>query len=314
MIRPVVFGLVLVVALVLFARSSIRLVRSLGIGKPDPERFGQVGARLANVLVVAFGQSKLLREPLAGLLHFFIFWGFVILLTAVGEAVVEGLIPGVTLELLGPLFPPLAILQETIGALVVLSVLAELARWYFVPPRRYFGPEVTGHVRLDATLILVLILTIMVSMFGTNAARMALAGSQVPARYVSSLLVPLVAGPGAGIWFEIFWWVHILVVLGFLNYLPVSKHLHVLTSVPNVYFSSLRPRGELPKLDLENESAEKFGADDVRDFTWKQLLDGFTCTDCGRCTAVCPANLTGKALSPRKIIMNVRERMSGSRP
>jgi Fe-S oxidoreductase len=98
------------------------------------------------------------------------------------------------------------------------------------------------------------------------------------------------------------------VVLGFLNYLPYSKHLHVLTSIPNVYFSSLEPRGRLERLDLENENAEKFGAEDVRDLSWKQLLDGFTCTDCGRCTSVCPANNTGKLLSPRKIIMNIRQR------
>jgi Fe-S oxidoreductase len=309
-----VFGILLVVALGLFTRSVVRLVRSLGIGKRDDDRWGRVGERVRNVLVVAFGQSKLLREPVAGLLHFFIFWGFVILLTAVGEAIVEGLAPGYTLERLGPLFPPLAVLQETIGALVVVSVVVELLRWYLVPPRRYFGPEVTGHVRLDATVILLLILTIMVSMVGTSAARMAVSGRPVAARYLSSALAPLVTGPGAAVWFEVFWWTHILVVLAFLNYLPVSKHLHVLTSVPNVYFASLRPRGELAKLDLEDEKAEKFGADDVRDFTWKQLLDGFTCTDCGRCTAACPANVTGKVLSPRKIIMNMRERTAELAP
>ena len=116
------------------------------------------------------------------------------------------------------------------------------------------------------------------------------------------------------VWYEFFWWTHILCVLGFLNYLPYSKHLHVLTSIPNVYFASLRPGGELAKLNLEDENAEKFGADDIGDLTWKQLLDGFTCTDCGRCTAACPANTTGKKLSPRKILMNIRERTSELAP
>jgi Fe-S oxidoreductase len=314
MIRTALFAAVLLAALGFFIYSSIRLIKALSIGKPE-NRFGEVGRRIRNVLVVAFGQSKLLREPLAGLMHFFIFWGFVILLSAVLEAIVEGLFPDFTLAALGPIFPPLAVLQETIGLLVILSCVVALVRWYLVPPRRYFGPEITGHVRLDATLILSLILAIILSMFGTNATRMVLDGQVHQARFVSSALVGLFpAGSNVRAWFECFWWVHIVVVLGFLNYLPYSKHLHVLTSIPNVYFASLQPRGELAKLNLEDENAVKFGAEDVTDFTWKQLLDGFTCTDCGRCTAACPANNTGKVLSPRKIIMNIRQRTAELSP
>ena len=314
MIRSLLFALILVGALGYFALSVRGLVRALQIGRKE-DRFDNVPARLKNVLVIAFGQSKLLREPLAGLMHFFIFWGFVILLTAVLEAIAEGIVPGFTLAVLGPLFAPLAVLQETIGLLVIVACLAALVRWYIVPPRRYFGPEITGHVRGDATLILLLILTIVASMFGTNATRMVPGAELQPARFVSVQLAGMFQGSsGVAAWFELFWWVHILVVLAFLNYLPHSKHLHVLTSLPNVYFSSLRPRGELAKLDLEDESAEKFGAEDVRDLTWKQLLDGYTCTDCGRCTAACPANATGKVLSPRKIIMNIRERASELTP
>ena len=303
----VIFALVLVAAISFFAYSGVRLVRLLRLGKPDA-RCDRVGARIGNVLRVAFGQTKLLREPLAGLMHFFIFWGFVILLTAVLEAIVEGFVPGFTLRVLGPLFPPLAVVQELISLLVVISCLTALVRWYFVPPRRYFGPEVTHHVRLDATLILGLILMIMISMIGTNATRMAISGEVSQTRFVSALLTPYFQNHAAATWYGFFWWIHILLVLGFLNYLPYSKHLHVLTSVPNVYFGSLEPRGRLARLDLEDENAEKFGAEDVRDLTWKQLLDGFTCTDCGRCTSVCPANNTGKLLSPRKIIMNIRQR------
>ena len=305
----VIFAVVLSAALTFFAYSTVRLVRLLRLGKPDA-RFDRVGVRIGNVLRVAFGQTKLLREPLAGLMHFFIFWGFVILLTAVLEAIVEGFFAGFTLRALGPLFPPLAVVQELISLLVVISCLTALVRWYFVPPRRYFGPEVTHHVRLDATLILGLILMIMISMIGTNATRMAISGEVSQTRFVSALLTPYFQNHAAATWYGFFWWIHILLVLGFLNYLPYSKHLHVLTSVPNVYFGSLEPRGRLARLDLEDENAEKFGAEDVRDLTWKQLLDGFTCTDCGRCTSVCPANSTGKLLSPRKIIMNIRQRAS----
>jgi Fe-S oxidoreductase len=313
MMQTVLFGVVLAAALAFFVYSSLRLVRILLLGKADA-RFDQVGTRIGNVLRIAFAQTKLLREPLAGLMHFFIFWGFVILLTAVLEAVIEGFMPGFTLQMLGAVFPPLAFMQELIGILVISACLFALIRWYFVPPKRYFGPEITGHVRHDATLILGLILVIIVSMFGTNAARMELSGDPVAARFVSVLLSPLFHNSPVAVWYGFFWWIHILVVLGFLNYLPHSKHLHVLTSIPNVFFASLEPRGRLAKLNLEDESAEKFGAEDFRDLTWKQLLDGFTCTDCGRCTSVCPANTTGKVLSPRKIIMNIRQRTAEGGP
>jgi Fe-S oxidoreductase len=307
MIHIIVFSTVFVASLAFFAHSAVRLVRLLSLGRKE-DRFDRVGTRIRNVLVVAFGQTKLLREPLAGLMHFFIFWGFVILLTAILEAIMQGFVPGFTLRALGPFFPPLAVLQELLGALVVLACLVALARWYFIPPKRYFGPEITGHVRSDATLILGLILVIILSMFGTNASHMAFSGQLTEPRFISVLLVPLFAGRSGEFWCQLFWWVHILTVLGFLNYLPFSKHLHVLTSLPNVFFTSLEPRGRLSKLNLEDENAEKFGADDIRDLTWKQLLDGLTCTDCGRCTAACPANSTGKVLSPRKIIMNIRQR------
>jgi Fe-S oxidoreductase len=313
MIHSILFGLLLAASMGFFIHSSMRLVKFLQLGKKE-NRFDQAGARVHKVFTVAFGQTKLMREPFAGLMHLFIFWGFLILLTAVSEAIIEGFVPGFTLQNLGPIFPPLAGLQELVAALVLLACISGLARWHFAPPKRYFGKEITGHVRVDATLILGLIMVIMISMLGTNATRMAISGQTSPARFISVRLSALFTQPSAEIWFELFWWVHILVVLGFLNYLPHSKHLHVLTSVPNVYFSSLEPRGRLAKLNLEDENAEKFGADDIRDLTWKQLLDGFTCTDCGRCTSVCPASNTGKVLSPRKIIMNIRERTAEIAP
>ena len=169
---------------------------------------------------------------------------------------------------LGPCSLPWLPLKKSIGALVVISVLVALIRWMLVPPRRFYGPEITGHVRLDAALILVLILMIMVSMFGTNATRMVLTGkySRRPLR-LKRTGSRFRRTSRHRLWFEFFWWTHILVVLGFLNYLPYSKHLHVLTSIPNVFFASLEPRGALSRLNLEDENAEKFGVDDVQDLT-----------------------------------------------
>lgn len=314
MIRTLIFIILLLASFGLFARSVRRILRALSIGRPE-RRFDQPGRRLGNVLAVAFGQSKLLREPGAGLTHFFLFWGFIILLSAIIESIIEGIVPAFSLQVLGPLFPPLAVLQEIMGVLVVIAVIAGLARWLVFTPRRYFGPEIAPYVRLDAALILLTILAIMATMFGVFAARVAITGEAPAARFISLQLVPLLpAGEGARLPYEISWWLHIVLVLGFLNYLPYSKHLHILASIPNVYFSSLEPRGALPKLDLEQENAEKFGADDVRELTWKQILDGYSCTDCGRCTAACPANLTGKPLSPRKIMMNIRQRTTELAP
>jgi len=306
MLRELIFGLLLFVAFGCFCYSCLRILRTLAIGKKD-DRFDNIPRRLKAVLTVALGQSKLLREPLAGLMHFFIFWGFTILLSAVLEALIQGFSPQFSLKVLGPIFAPLAALQELIGFLVIISCLLALTRWHFFPPKRFFGREITGHVRLDASIILILILTIMVSMFGTNATSIVSAG-HAKGRFISEPLARLFQKNRAPQWHEFFWWTHIVTILSFLNYLPYSKHLHILTSIPNVFFASLRPKGELAKLSFEDDSIEKFGVDDVPDLTWKQLLDGLTCTDCGRCTAACPASITGKPLSPRKLIMNIRER------
>ncbi len=302
----ILFIIVFVGSLGLFALSVRNLLRALAIGKSD-NRFDHAGKRLGNVLRIAFGQTKLLREPFAGLLHFFIFWGFVILLTAVLESLGEGLVPGFSLSFLGPLYAPLTYLQDMIGLFVVLSVSISILRRLIAPPKRL---RVEGHSMWDAILILALILTVMVTMFGQNAARIAL-GAPAYYRVVSAPLAMMFGGVELDVviaWYHIFFWGHILAVLGFLNYLPYSKHLHVLTSIPNVYFSSLAPRGALRPINLADETLTKFGATDVGDFTWKQLLDGYTCTECGRCTSVCPANTTGKVLNPKKIMVDLRAR------
>lgn len=310
--KPIAFLLILLISSITFGFSVRNLIQLLRIGKGD-NRFDHPWTRVKKVLVVAMGQSKLFREFSPGLMHAFIFWGFVVLLTAVLEAILEGLFPGFSLAFLGPLYGPLVAMQEFFVAAVVLSVLFAFYRRLIIRPKRL---DVDRHGKIDAAAILAAILLIMVSMVGQNAARIALTGSD-HARFLSSVVSPLFNGADTGqvqIFYDVFWWMHIVLVLAFLNYLPYSKHLHVLTSVPNVYFSSTKPKGALRPINLEEEGVEKFGAADVEDLTWKQLLDGYTCTECGRCTAACPANLTGKLLSPRKIMVDIRKRLGEKGP
>ena len=312
--KNIFFLIVFVLAMGLFAWSAARLVKFLRLGKPD-NRFDNPGSRLLKVLTVAFGQSKLLREPLAGLMHFFIFWGFVVLLSAVLESIGEGIVSGFSFSFLGTVpSAVLAFLQDVFVGLVILSVAVALFRRYVLRPKRL---DLGLHSKLDATGILITILLIVLSMLGQNATRMIVGESEESARFLSATVMPLFAGmevSTVATWFEVFWWTHIVLILAFLNYLPYSKHLHVLTSIFNVYFSSTQPRGALKPINLEAENVEQFGVADVQDLTWKQLLDGYTCTECGRCSNVCPATTTGKLLSPRKVIMDIRARLMEKAP
>ncbi|MDL1891305.1 (Fe-S)-binding protein [Sphingobacteriales bacterium CHB3] len=307
MIHSILFALVLSAALGFFAYNVKRLISYLQLGKPE-NRFDNIGTRITNVLKIALGQTKLLREPFAGLLHALIFWGFVVLLSAVIESIIEGLIPGGSLAFLGPLYPPLTWFQDLFGAFVVVAVLISLARRLFAPPKRL---EVSGHSKWDAIFVLAMILMVMITMFGQNATRPFL-HPDIPneARFISTQLTSLFSENSAATWYYVFFWGHMLAVLGFLNYLPYSKHLHVIASTFNVYFSNLGidPKGALKPINLADETLTKYGATDIDDLTWKQLLNGYTCTECGRCTSVCPANTTGKLLNPKKIIVDVRAR------
>ncbi len=312
--KSIIFILILFSAFTLFTFNIRRLILYLKIGKPE-KRAGNVSERLKNVMTIAFGQLKLLREPVAGIMHFLIFWGFVVLLIAILESIGEGLRPGFSFSFLGALYHPLTALQDMMGLCVVGSVLFALFRRYVLRPKRL---EVTGHAQFDATVILVSILFVMLSMFGQNAAHIARTDDPIHmGRFVSQQLAGMFAGASyeqQNFWFELFWWIHILFVLGLMNYLPYSKHLHILSSIPNVYLAKLTNRANLKLLNLSDETATKFGASDVDDLTWKQLLDGYTCTECGRCTAACPANITGKPLSPKKIIMDIRARTMEKAP
>jgi Fe-S oxidoreductase len=321
MIKAIIFAVVLVAALTGIAINAKRLVDFLRLGKWT-NRFDHAPERVRRVLTIAIGQLKIFRDPVAGPIHAFIFWGFMVLLFAVIESIGEGLSGGhFSLSFLGPLYSIITVSQDIFIGLVVLSVFAALWRRFITKVKRLQGD---AHEKRDAALILAAILVIVSSLMITNASRIAL-GHQYDweVRPLASILSRLflvpshgnaAAAPITGLVYETAWWIHMLFVLGFMNYLPYSKHLHVMTSLPNVYFSDLKRKNYLKPINFEDETVVKYGASDVEDLTWKQLLDGDTCTHCGRCTSVCPANSTGKILDPRFIIVATRARMLDKSP
>ncbi len=311
-LKNIIFIIFFLFSMGLFAWSSRNLIKRMLVAKKKDDRFDHVGERIKRVLKIAFGQSKLLRDPVAGTLHFLIFWGFVLFLFAVVEALIQGFYPPFSLSFLGPIYSIITFIEDIFAVLVILSVLYALIRRFIIHVPRL---EVDKHGKIDATVILVLILLVCVAMFGENISSIAYNGfhlSKYEVRPISALLSPLFYGSGASnahTFYEFFWWMHVVVVLSFLNFLPYSKHLHVLTSIPNTYFANLEPvRNTLKPINLEDESIEVYGAADIEQLSWKQILDGYTCTECGRCTSVCPAATVGKSLSPRKIIVDIRKR------
>ena len=302
--KALIFAIVLIIAFGIFFSSLKKLYKSLLLGKPE-NRFDRISERLKNVLIVAIAQSKLFREPIAGLMHAFIFWGFCVLLLVVIESIVQGFIPSFSFNFLGGLYTAITFTQDLFGVLVLLGVLIAAIRRFLVRVKR-LHTEKDGN--FDAAFILTLISIVIISMFGQNIH--SLHSDIYSFRFVSDFIRESFEIKKSFINYEYFWWIHIITILTFLNYLPYSKHLHILTSIPNVFFAKLKPeKNTLKPIDLENETLTTFGALDVEHLNWKQLFDGYTCTECGRCTAACPANFTGKKLSPRKIIMDVRQRL-----
>lgn len=316
-IKNIIFLLVLLAAFGVFVWTARKVLGYLALGKAE-NRFDRFDKRISNTLAIAFGQTKILRDPIAGPVHAGIFWGFVILLTAVVESIGEGLIHGFSFAFLGPLYNLIALSSDIIALVVLVAVLVALFRRHVAGPDRL--RKLDRASQMDATVILCTIALIMLSMFVQNGARIAVGEGAAYASDWRPVSMAFAGMFGADSWliFEISWWIHILLVLGFLNALPYTKHFHVITSVPNVYFSNkgIRKEGDgaLKPLNLEDETAEKFGASDIEDLTWKQLFDSYTCTHCGRCTSVCPANITGKLLSPKKIIVDTRTRLEEKAP
>jgi Fe-S oxidoreductase len=315
-IKNVIFILVFIAVTALFVYSSRNLIRYMLVAKKKDDRFDKPWQRIKRVIKIVFGQSKLLREPLAGSIHFIIFWGFVLFLFIVLETIIQGFFSHFTWEFLGPFYTVITSVSDIFGILVIISILIALFRRFIIKVPRL---QLDVKSEIDAAVVLVLILFIVLSMYGQNAASIFINGGyhDYEIRPISVALSNVIysSSNSAVIGYEVFWWMHILLIFGFLNFLPYSKHLHVLTSVPNVFFADLDDiRNTLKPLDLEDDDAEYFGAADIDQLSWKQILDGYSCTECGRCDSVCPANLVGKSLSPRNILVNIRKRTKDKAP
>ena len=317
-VQSVIFLFVLAIAAGIFALNVQRLVAYLRLGVVE-DRTDRPWARLFNVLRIGIAQTKILREPIAGIMHATIFWGFIVLTAGTVEIFIQGVWSGFSYERLlwHPLYSLYAASQDAFAVFVLAAVAFAFYRRLVLHPRRLEGDRIE-HV--DAYVILGMIAGLMITLLLANAFLSVVQPAAVgPEKFVSRG----VAAPFANLSdrsalsaYRTFWWAHVFLVLIFLNYLPYSKHLHVVTSLINVYFSNTSWKAEgavMRPMDLEAET-ETFGAADVEQLSWKNLLDGYSCTECGRCTAACPANLTGKILSPRKIVVNTRQRLMEKGP
>jgi Fe-S oxidoreductase len=313
----VIAGVVLAIALLfaggLFARRAWQLYRIVRLGKPVP-RFDDVPKRIRNEVVIVAGQRKLFQRLGPGLMHAFIFWGFVVLFPTIVMAMIGFVSKSTTIPWLGEQ-GWFAFLVDLFATMVFVGVVAAFAIRKIQRPRRFDG----SHLR-EADYILLAIGGIVVTLLLWHATRIALGLNEWPASWspVSNALSNLFGDDDTTKALErVFVWAHVTIILGFLVYLPYSKHLHIATAGINVYFGRTRGRGRIEPLDFSEdqpEEAMRFGAGTVADLTWKQMLDTFSCTECGRCQDVCPAFNTGKALSPKLLIMGLRDQVFAEGP
>jgi Fe-S oxidoreductase/nitrate reductase gamma subunit len=305
---PIVFLLLLAVAGGLFLTRALTLWQLVRLGRPVP-RLDDLPRRVETEAVVVFGQRKLLQRLGPGLMHAFIFWGFLVLLTTILEAFGEVFDERFAIPFVGR-SGWLGLLQDVFAVLVFIGI--EMAI-YFRKVRR--DERFRGSHLEEADFILLMILGIIVTLIGLNGVKIAQGLNESPAAWTPvSRLASLAFQPMSEGWQElfhgVFLWSHIVLILAFLVYLPYSKHLHIITSSINVFFSKTRAMGHLSPLRIDLESMEEggaLGAATLTDLSQKQILDTFTCTECGRCQAVCPAWNTGKPLSPKLLIMNLRD-------
>ncbi len=313
------FLFILVLAAGFFSLNVQRLVSYLRLGYAEG-RTDHPLVRLKNVLVIGIAQKKILRDPVAGPMHALIFWGFMVLTAGTIEILVAGVFPAFSYALFlpGTLYRAYSASQDVFALLVIAAVGFALYRRIVLHPKRLEGDSLE---HTDALIILSMIMGLMVTLLLFTAFDLVVDPSAYGAEKVVSRPLAMAFGAvtpvgAAQVGARVFWWAHALLILVFLNYLPYSKHLHVVSSLFNVYLSNTSgpgQKGVMRYMDLEAD-VEQFGASDVEHLTWKNLLDGYSCTECGRCTAACPANITGKPLSPRKIIVNTRQRLMEKGP
>lgn len=337
--QQIFFLLILGAASFLFYKKIKSIRRNILLGRSKTFG-GDPAARWANVLLLAFGQKKMFKKMTPAVLHFFVYAGFVIINIEMLEIILDGILGTHRLfaPMLGFLYPILIGCFEVLAATVLIACLIFLVRRNILKLKRLNQAELDGFPKTDANLILTTEVVLMSLLLILNATDLQLQNigaehyTNTGSYLISGLIAPLFSGMSEGALIALersAWWLHIIGVLAFLNYLPYSKHLHIVLAFPNAYYASLEPAGEInnmqtvqnevlymmqPELtpaatDADPTTPQRFGAKDVMDLSWKNLMDAYSCTECGRCTSACPANITGKKLSPRKIMMDTRDRV-----
>ena len=335
-IPNILFAIVLILGIGYFVKNVKKLSRNIKLGK-DLDVSDNKPQRWKNMAYIALGQSKMVKRPIAGLLHIIVYVGFVIINIEVLEIILDGLFGT---HRIGLKVLPTSVYGFLIGsfeilaALVFVTVVVFWLRRNVIKLKRFLSAEMKGWPKNDGNFILyfeMVLMTLFLVMNATDTTFQSLDSGNVISQFIS----PLFSGLSEGTLHIIeraAWWLHIVGILVFLNYLYFSKHLHILLAFPNTYYGKLTPKGQFPNnptvtkevqlmmdpnadpfaAPAEDDNAaepEKFGASDVQDLSWINLLNAYTCTECGRCTSECPANLTGKKLSPRKIMMDTRDRL-----
>ncbi len=329
--QQIAFLLVSVAAVGFATKQFLDIRKNILLGRPE-EISGNSGERWKNVLLVAFGQKKMFKRFIPAILHLFIYVAFLFTQIELIEIFIDGLTGAHRFfyPILGGFYTFLISFIEVLSLLALVGTIIFLIRRNIIKTPRFHKPEMKGWPFKDANLILYLELALIFFIFLMNSADMAAYDNKYGFA-ISQYLSPLWAGSSEStlhLMERIGWWGHILVVFAFLNYLPISKHLHILFAFPNTYYARLKSRGEMDNMpeimnevksmmglteggeeamDMDAELPE-FGANDVTGLSWKNIMDAYSCTECGRCTSVCPANITGKKLSPRKILMDIRDR------
>jgi heterodisulfide reductase subunit C len=334
--QQILFILLTGVAIWLFVRKAGFIRRNINLGRD--EKFEPHPDRWRNVLLMAFGQKRMFDKPLVAIMHFILYAGFIIINIEVLEIVLDGILGTHRLfaPYLGSFYTFVINFFEILALLVLITCVIFLARRNILKVRRLNMRELNGWPRSDANYILTFEIVLMSLFLIMNASDKALQVKgaehyyQTADFWVSGIITPLFTNLETSTLLAIertAWWLHIAGIFVFLNYLPYSKHLHIILAFPNTYYTWLKPQGKMVNMpeiqkevlyamqpetvptDAVQEEHKKFGAKDVFDLSWKNLMDAYTCTECGRCTAECPANQTGKKLSPRKIMMDTRDRM-----
>ena len=338
----ILFAILLAVGFGYFFMSVKKIRRNINLGT-DVDRYDNPKARWANMAMIALGQSKMVKRPVAGIMHIIVYLGFIIINIELLEIIIDGLFGTHRIfAFLGTTYDVLIASFEILAILVLIAVFVFWIRRNVIKLKRFISSDLTGWPKNDANYILYFEVVLMTLFLLMNASDLHL--QNVPGGFshfikagyfpISQFIEPVFNGMSNELVMlltEVFWWLHITGILIFMNYLYFSKHLHILLAFPNTYFANLNPLGQFDnlasvttevKLMMDpnadpfaaapvdaNAVPSKFGASDVQDLNWVQLLNAYTCTECGRCTSACPANITGKKLSPRKIMMDTRDRL-----